>query len=380
MQYLKYSNRSCYICHKKGHIATQCKDVCKKCLVPHKERICIGDLANLVTELNYVKLEKSKEFQRALKRESPVEIASRIKVFEQDLQALNQHIQYRQKVKQIRRDLKKTIKTTGLSKNEKSEIYRAIPKQAEQLALAEPIKPDVNPSDPFVRKLINDLTDIKNFKTIAEEYMKMNQYMKKKFEEVKQQADTYTSARKKQLEQEHKEFLEAKRLGVKAVLSYKMNKNKARERERLLAQDVKFFQKQLKEEQQKLYKMSLNMNYYKPKTEQQKLTVGSQNYLHTSRIIKQLDFCRAKLVLIRDKLKTKQFNTANNIWDSLDLIGSLRHIIDTTEIEGLFMHGPDHTSYYILGITNTIAKIDQQINWYKSNQKRAIDQIYDAHV
>jgi len=247
-------------------------------------------------------------------------------------------------------------------------------KDAETKSVGEVADQDINA---FVKKLVG----LGNLKGIAEYYIETDKYFKNKMKEIKQHADSFTQARKQQLQQEHEEFKKAKALGVHAVIKYKTNKLLAREKAREIEREMKQTLINQQQNQAKMLKqMSYTMNHYKPKNEEDKLMIGTQNYMHTKRMISMLDFSEMRLKQIRDFLKNKRYKTAEDLFDKTDFTELKKEISLDCSLDTMFNTITPTYGYQIQVCTSYINAIQQRKNWYKDQMKNATKQVYSAHV
>jgi hypothetical protein len=74
----KYATYKCYICNRRGHIASQCSSVCPRCSAIHPPNLCIDTLSKLIVESNYLKLRHIRRFKEDLHTKSYTEIAKHL--------------------------------------------------------------------------------------------------------------------------------------------------------------------------------------------------------------------------------------------------------------------------------------------------------------
>jgi hypothetical protein len=373
-------------------------------------------------ELNYLSLEKCQDFQKSLRKDSLVETAAKIKEFDKSLENLQAMKEQRKEIKRLRREVKKQYKKgnknyvvptcrvsveqssdpkSGSIIEYKSEISplteKEISKIAQTMYLANrevnnvisstksnsDLNSDIKEADKEVNAFVKQLVGLANLKGLAEYYLETDKYFKNKMQEIKKCADSFTQARKQQLHQEHEEFKKAKALGVHAVIKYKTNKILARQEARKIQNDLKASLQHQQNQAKQFIDMSYSMNHYKPKTEQDKLKIGTQNYLHTKRCVAMLDFGIMRLKQIREYLKKRRRKPAEDLFDKTDFSEVLKLISIPPNgllLSSLLTHGNEFLGNDILICTTYIEEFQKQKDWYNKQQQSAVGKIYDAHV
>jgi hypothetical protein len=365
-------------------------------------------------ELNYLSLEKSRDFRKSVKEDAPIKTAAKLEEFEKDLENISLQLERNQRIRKQRRELKRDLRNKGglckckgkckcnkinsleLNKiaeqlvNAKDHEVNLISnnsiknyeKDEKDIKISKEIKPNKQ-ADQEINVFIRELVGLSNLPNIIKEYNKINQYLKTKFSEIKNLSDKYSEERKHQIQEEHRVFQEAKKRGIKAVIRYKESRDWAKRQEKLMMENLSEYHKVVKQEEKKLKELSKTMNYRKPQTEKEKLLIGKQNYLHTEKAIKTLSFYKKILIQVHSALKEKKFIKAADIYESHDYKECYNYIIDKTclvNVEFLFTGKSENTGFYISIINGIILEIDKSINWYNNQQKKAIGQVYDAKV
>jgi hypothetical protein len=352
-------------------------------------------------ELNYLSLEKSRDFRKSVKDDAPIKTAAKLEEFEKDLDRISLEMERNQRIRKQRRELKRDLnkkgglcKCKGKCKCNKINSLE-LNKIAEQLVNAKDHEVSMNTNnsirneqphqkaDQEINVFIRELVGLSSLPNIVKEYNKINQYLKTKFLEIKSMSDKFSEERKHQIQEEHRLFQEAKKKGIRAVIRYKESRKWAKQQEKLMMENLSEYHKVLQEEEKKLKQLSKTMNYRKPKTEQEKLQIGKQNFLHTEKAIKTLSFYKKILIQVHTALKEKKYLKAADIYESHDYKECYSYLLDKTclvNVEFLFTGKSENTGYYISIINGIISEVDKSINWYNNQQKKAIGQVYDAKV
>lgn len=464
MDKIRYSKYKCYKCHKRGHIASQCQNVCSKCGIAHSEKFCIGQLSELIMELNYLNIEKSKEFKKDLHKKTPTEIMNNIERYNREIEAIQYNKQENQQIRKKIRELKNEYKKAGLNKNENKTIYDNVSKLATQIIKENNNKlhrPDIikeiqiesneqyqivmNQKAPFNAEAhtpalrnetnscsvqvpviasgmsysnINEMPalnvkprrggvvesahkteessgksglldveynkELNNFiveltrNKCSDEIRKMEKALQQQLQhELKQvmlEARELTTKRIQEIKRENEEWRTARLQGRKAVINYKLSKNK-------FIQQSQTLKDKIKQSFGKVWSVVRGSNTLK--TEEEKannLIAQASNSFYHEKVLRQMEYCKNILKQIRDLLKIRKYQQANQVSQKLPTnIDDLTYtnLGNPSEIMQQEFTS-ENTSYKIMAVTDMINHIEQRITQEKAMIKHNMSGVFRA--
>jgi hypothetical protein len=211
------SKKYCYKCKRKGHIARQCSQICKKCGIAHTEKVCVGDLCQLVIELNYFNMSHLQEFRRDTKKKYYTSMVKNLDQYLDGLLKIADKHAKNSEVKSYRKRIKKELELDDI-------VYDDEYIQAEVDKFRTSLPPKVD-STPDFRQLVIDGLELSFLKEVKEATSKMREAIINKVSNVYSDTVKFTNQlkdiREKSVLEDHKKFLENKKLGIKNVIDFK---------------------------------------------------------------------------------------------------------------------------------------------------------------
>jgi hypothetical protein len=186
----------------------------------HSPKICIGDLCRLVVELNYFQLSQLPKFQKDIKKKNFVQIANSLDTYYSSLQELFQKKREKSDRRQYKKQLIKQLEEDGIVYDDDYIKY--------ELKNYKPSCKLSHDSNPEIADLINKGLKIEFIKNVKYSVDQLKQTVTSKLTSITKQtfkfAEDLAKEREQVLTNEHKLYLENKKLGLKSVIDFKATK------------------------------------------------------------------------------------------------------------------------------------------------------------